>query len=323
MSVELVHVFRGTETESIHRGDIVGVDRSGTVVFEYGDKNKRTFWRSSAKPFQIVPFIRQGGLEKYHINDKELSLMTASHGGEQRHIEVLTGILNKLGKTIDDLDCGVSRPMYEGEYKRLLKENIDFNQGNNPCSGKHCGMLGLGILMGIDLTNYIEKNHEIQKIMHTVISEFCQIEKSEIDIAIDGCGVPVFGMPIYNMALAYSKLDEKTEIMERISKAMTKEPFFVAGTTRLDTIIMEETKGKILAKLGAESVYSMTVMGRGIGIAMKIEDGAYRALDAVVPELLKRHDYITLEEYKAINNRLSLDVKNHRQQVVGGYKVVF
>jgi len=326
MSIELVHVYRGREVESIHRGDIVGVRKDGSIAFEYGSGNKRTFWRSSAKPFQVIPFIESGGLEAYDITQDELALMTASHGGEAKHIEVLKQILKKMNLEVQDLDCGVARPMYEGEYKRLLQENIPFTLGNNPCSGKHAGMLGLGLIKEIDLDNYIDKNHPIQQIMLDIVSEMVELAKDQIDIAIDGCGVPVFGLPLYNMALAYSKLDvhendnlspTRRNTLLTIANAMAGSPYFVAGTGRLDTILMEETKGRILAKLGAESVYCLTVMGSDIAIAMKTEDGAYRALDCVIPDLLLKHAYISSSEHKKIQARLNLNVYNHRMQVVG------
>ncbi len=324
MSIELVHVMRGGEIESIHRGDIVGVDRDGKVLFEYGDKEKRTFWRSAAKPIQAIPFIEAGGLERYMVETKELALMTSSHNGEIKHREVLASLLTKLGKTVDDLDCGSARPMYEGEYKRMLTERIPFSPANNPCSGKHSCMLGLGILNEWDLADYILLEHPIQQTMVDMIAEMTNLKRDEVDIAIDGCGVPVFGLPIINMAIAYAKLagpftenTNRQATLKKISEAMTSEPFYVAGTDRLDTILMEETNGKILAKLGAESVYCMSVMDKNTGIAMKTEGGAYRALDSIIPELLLKHNYITEDEFERINSRLPLLVKNHRKQIVG------
>ncbi len=329
MSIELVHVYRGSFIESIHRGDIVGVDANGDVLFQYGNPYKRTFWRSSAKPFQIIPLVESGGIEAFDLSTKELALMTASHGGEEEHLRILASILKKIGKTVDDLDCGVARPMFEGEYRRLLAENIPFTQGNNPCSGKHSGMLALGVYKSIDLHDYIMVDHPIQQIMLKYIAEITELETDQIDVAIDGCGVPVFGMPIYNMALAYTKLSGPFDLESRrgqalsmISHAMTHEPYYVAGTKRLDTILMEETKGKVLAKLGAESVYCMSIRSKGVGIAMKMEDGSYRALDSVVPNLLLKLGYIDDAEYKAINERLPLSVYNHRDQVVGALRCV-
>lgn len=318
MSIELVHVLRGGKVESIHRGDIVAVDSDGEIIFSYGDPNKRTFWRSSAKPFQVLPLLRSGGVGKFKFELDEIALMTASHGGEPSHVKTVKTILSKIGKSIKDLDCGVSAPMHKKTYIEMLKNNIDFTSANNPCSGKHSSMLAYGIINDYDLENYIDKNHIIQKHMLQVISEITDLEEENIDIAIDGCGVPVFGLPIYNMALAYSRLIASNDVhMKKVVKAMTHHPYNVAGTDRLDTILMEETDGKILAKLGAESVYCMGIKDKNIGIALKIEDGGYRPLNALVPSLLLKHMFINSKEYDKINKRLTLDIKNNRKEKVG------
>jgi L-asparaginase II len=318
MSIELVHVLRGEKVESIHRGDIVGTNAKGEIIFSYGNPNKRTFWRSSAKPFQVLPLLRSGGVDKFKLELDEIALMTASHGGEAAHVETVKAILKKIGKSVEDLDCGVSAPMHKKTYIDMLKNNMDFTSANNPCSGKHSSMLAYGIINDYDLENYIDKNHIIQKHMLQVISELTDLEEESIDIAIDGCGVPVFGLPIYNMALAYSRLiTSNDEHMEKVVKAMTHYPFNVAGTDRLDTILMEETNGKILAKLGAESVYCMGIQDENLGIALKIEDGSYRPLNALVPSLLLKHEFINPKEYDKINKRLSLEIKNNRKEKVG------
>jgi L-asparaginase II len=319
MSIEIVHVLRGGKVESIHRGDIVIVDSKGNILFEYGNPFKRTFWRSAAKPFQAMPLIAAGGIEEFDLSSKELAMICSSHNGEEKHVEVVKGILKKLGKNISDLNCGVAKPMHLGRCEEMLKKSTSFTQGNNACSGKHSGMLALGVLKNYNLENYISLEHPIQQEMLKSISEITELDIDEIDIAIDGCGVPVFGLPIINMALAYAKLADKnaSDILKKISSAMCNNPYYVAGTDRLDTIIMEETKGKILAKLGAESVYCMSIIDKGIGIAMKTEDGSYRGLDAVIPALLLKHSYITENEYESIIKRVKIEIKNHREEIVG------
>lgn len=322
MSVELVHVYRGGAVESIHRGDVVAVDQSGRIVLQFGDPHKRTFWRSSAKPFQIIPFIEAGGLERFDIQPFELALMCASHNGEVKHVQAVEGLLAKMGQTSQALDCGTSRPMYEASYQHLLKENAPFTADHNPCSGKHSGMIGLGLLKNYDLKDYIDVNHPIQKEMLNVVSAYTQMPKEAIDIAIDGCGVPVFGLPLYQMATAYAKLTTDDPLLQKISHAMMDHAYYVAGTGRLDTVLMEETKGKIVAKLGAESVYCIGVMDKGIGFAMKTEDGAYRALDRFVPDVLLKQAWITQDEHTRIMARIETKVYNHRKQVVGHYASV-
>ncbi|MGM0379550.1 MAG: asparaginase [Bacillota bacterium] len=321
MSKELVHVLRNNVVESIHRGDIVAIDYNDKVIFEIGDKEKRTFWRSAAKPFQVLPLIKNNGIDKFNLKLKEIALMTASHGGEKKHVKVVKSILGKINKDLDDLDCGISKPMHKKSYKYMLKNDIPLTTANNPCSGKHLNMLAYGLIKGYDLKNYINKEHIIQRDMLDIISKISEIDKDNIDVAVDGCGVSVFGLPIINMAKAYCNLvsSEKDE-MKTVVKAMTNYPFYVAGTKRLDTILMQETNGKILAKLGAESVYCIGVVDKKVGIALKIEDGSYRPLNALVPNILFKYGYINKKEYENIQKRIDLNIRNHRGEIVGKIK---
>jgi L-asparaginase II len=243
--------------------------------------------------------------------------MTSSHGGEKRHVDLLEEIFAKLDQSMSALDCGQSRPMYTPYYHKMLKEGLATSQANNPCSGKHSAMIGLLQQKKWPLENYIHVDHPVQQCMLDIISDYTQLPRNEIDIAIDGCGVPVFGLPLYNLALAYTRLNDTSDLMTTIRQAMTNNPFYVAGSGRLDTVLMEETKGRILAKLGAESVYCLAIQEEGIAMAMKTEDGGYRALDAFVPDLLLKLSYINKSEHKAIQKRLNLTIRNHRKERVG------
>lgn len=317
MSVELVYVYRGQMIESIHKGDIVAVDTNGDVVFSYGNPNKRTFWRSAAKPFQVIPFIEAGGLTKFNITDEELALMVASHGGEKNHVMVLETLLGKMNLSVSNLHCGVTEPMFTPYKNFMLKEHLPFTQANNPCSGKHAAMLGYATLKNIKIDNYIDKSHPIQLKMLETIALYSHMRMDEIDIAIDGCGVPVFGMPIFNMARAYAHLTTSGPALKKIQHAMTHAPFFVAGSKRLDTIIMEETDHRIIAKLGAESVYCLSILDHKVGITVKIEDGQYRALNILIPDLLLKHHYISIEEHNRISKRIKTNLYNHRKEIIG------
>lgn len=331
MSVELVHVIRGELVESIHRGDLVVVDNNGDIILEIGDSNKTTFWRSSAKPFQVIPMIEAGGVEKYGFSGEEIALMTASHGGEEKHVNTIKSIFKKLGHDINILDCGKAYPMYMKAGLELVKKGEDYGSAHNPCSGKHSSMIALAMLKGYDIKDYIKVEHKVQREMINIVGEMTELEEKDIKIAIDGCGVPVFGMPIYNMALAYAKLsksdalknEKRRESLKLVAKAMTENPYYVAGTERLDTVLMEVTKGRLLAKLGAESVYCISVMNQGIGIALKIEDGSYRAIDPVIIELLRRLRLISEEELKELKDRCKVTLKNHREDIIGMMKAVF
>ncbi|XMB85203.1 asparaginase [Mycoplasmatota bacterium WC44] len=328
MSVELVEVYRGSTVESIHSGDLVVVNSKGDILYQLGDPYKFTFWRSSAKPFQVLNLLEMGGTEAFNICGDELALMCSSHGGEESHVDLVLKVLEKIGFRVNDLDCGISRPISEEAYIKLLKESKALSVLNNACSGKHSGMLALCNLLDVDIKNYIDENHVVQQIMKEIIADVADYKASDIAIAIDGCGVPVFGLPIYNMALGYSRLTggyNKSELrkkaLKQVQDAMVQHPFYVGGTNRLDTILMEETNGKVVAKFGAESVYCVGIVDKEIGFAMKTKDGSYRALKVIIPEVLRHLDYITEEEFIAINSRLDLDVKNNRNEIIGHYKV--
>ena len=220
--------------------------------------------------------------------------------------------------------------MYQRAANALLHAGCSFSPLTNPCSGKHTAMIALAILRGYDVAGYSQVTHPVQHEMLRTISDLAGLFTKDITMGIDGCGVPVFGLPLYNMALAYAHLSEPNHFPEprqaalrTIASAMTSNPYFVAGTTRLDTILMETTKGRILAKLGAEGVYCVSIMNQGIGIALKIEDGNYRAIDPTIIELLRRLHFIDEQEFAVLQNRWEVKLKNHRKETIGLIKAVF
>ncbi|MBA1335782.1 MAG: L-asparaginase II [Firmicutes bacterium] len=331
MSVVLTHVTRGGEIESVHRGNLVVVDRSGRIVYSAGDASGYTYWRSAAKPFQVLPMIEAGGVERFGFSEEEIAVMTSSHGGEERHIDAVGRIFKKMGCGIDKLDCGAAKPMHPAAARKLLQQNMPYEQVHNPCSGKHSSMIALALIRGYVVDGYVQPEHPVQKEMLDVVKDVSGIEIESIKIGIDGCGVPVFGLPVYNMAKAYSLLadpetaggSKRRDALKTVASAMSKNPFYVAGTGRLDTELIEVTNGRIIAKLGSEGVYCAAVTGAGLGIAIKIEDGNYRAIDPVIVELLRRLGLLTGEELEKLADRWVVKIKNHHKDVIGEIKAVF
>lgn len=331
VSEVLVHVSRGEEVECIHRGDLVVVNLEGDILYSVGDPHKETYWRSAAKPFQVLPLIEAGGIDKYGFTGEELALMSSSHGGEERHVNIVKEIFKKLNSKVDLLDCGIASPMNINAARDVIRGGGNFQHVHNACSGKHSAMIALALLKGFPVKNYIKLEHPVQQEILDVIADVTEFKREEIKIGVDGCGVPVFHMPIYNMALAYAKLskpdgvepESRKEALRIVGDAMTKNPYFVAGTGRLDTLLMEVTKGRLVAKLGAEAVYCVGVMDKGIGIVFKIEDGNYRAIDPVIVELLRRLDFISTEEYEKLKDQWEVKIRNHRKEVIGTIKAVF
>ncbi len=331
MTAELVHASRNSFVENIYRGDVVVVDQEGNTLFKLGDAKKPTYWRSSAKPFQILPFVEAGGLEAHDITGEELALMCASHGGEPEHIRAVGKLLHKINFSEDDLRCGAAAPMYQPAANDILKQQKEWTQLHNCCSGKHSGMLAIASMKGYPIDEYENIEHPVQQEALQIASEFTEVPVDQIGIGVDGCGAPIFYLPLNQMAKAYAMLSrpevlpdpKRADALKTIGKAMTDHPWFVAGTGRLDTILMEVSQGRLLAKLGADGVYCVSVMGEGIGIALKIECGVIRAIEPVIVELLRRMYFISDAEAQEMGRQLDFSIYNHRKEVIGVMKTVF
>lgn len=325
MSEVLVQATRGNLVENIYRGDVVVVRRDGMILFSLGDPEKQTYWRSAAKPFQVLPFIEAGGLEEYQITPKELALLCASHGGEPEHVSLAASLLEKIGFSEPDLRCGSAQPMNAMAMSAMLKQGETWNQLHNCCSGKHAAMLALAAINNYDPDHYEQISHPVQQEMLQAVSQVTGVAAENIGIGTDGCGVPIYYLSLSSMAQAYASLSQPDECkhpargcaMGKIANAMTQHPWFVAGTGRLDTILMEETQGKLLAKLGADGVYCVSVMGAGIGIALKIESGDVRVIDPLIVKLLYQMGFITETERAAMEEQLDFNIYNHRKEVIG------
>lgn len=325
MSEVLLHYTRAEKVESMHRGDIAVVDVKGNLVDSIGNADLPMFWRSAAKPFQVLPFVEQGGIEKFNISTEELALMVSSHSGEKEHVELVIKALNKVGLTEDALSCGPAKPMNSKAANAILMQSQKYQAVHNACSGKHTGMLALAKMLGIPVEGYTEPDHEVQKAMHQAVADGARLKLEEVEIGIDGCGVPVFYLPLKNMAWAYARLAKPEEgdwgsresSIKLIRDAMLEHPHVVAGTGRIDTEVMRLTKGRIIAKVGAEAVYCLASVEDGIGIAFKIEDGSFRAINPVVIGVLKRLGMLTAAEYDELVRKYPPILKNHRGDVIG------
>lgn len=331
MSEILLQYTRAGRVESIHRGDMVAVDTKGKIIDSVGDPYKPMFWRSAAKPFQALPFVMRGGLEKFQISQEELALMVSSHSGEALHVDLVKKIFSKIQLDVSALDCGPARPMSSKAAKLLLQNNEKPQPVHNACSGKHSGMLALCQMLGIDVAGYTKPEHEVQKLMHASVASSAKFAAEKLEIGIDGCGVPVFYLPLYNMSLAYARL-ARPEIGDwgdyeaaarQIRDAMIAHPIVLSGTGRIDAVVSEITKGRILAKIGAEAVYCLASLEDGIGITFKIEDGSYRAITPAVIGVLKRLDLVTKQEYEQLVEKFPSVLKNHRGDVIGTIETVF
>ncbi len=331
MSEIVLHYTRAGHVENIHRGDVAAVNCAGDVVSAVGNAHLPMFWRSAAKPFQALPFVKNGGIEKYGITEEELAVLVSSHSGEENHVALVRGILAKLGLDESVLDCGVLRPVNSKAYKKLLISGEPILAVHNQCSGKHSQIIALAMMLGVPYEGYTKPEHEAQKLIFKHVAMASKMPEDKLEIGIDGCGVPVFYLPLFNMALAYARLSTPNKggwgdyevAATRIRDAMSKYPQVVSGTGRIDLAVSEITKGRIIAKIGSDAVYCLAVKDGDLGIAFKIEDGSFAAVTPMVIAVLKHLDLLTKDEAAELDKKFPPVLKNHRGDVIGTIETVF
>lgn len=325
----LAKVIRGDTVESVHRGHLIAVDDDGNVLFEIGDPHTITFFRSACKPFQAIPFITSRAADEFGFADDEIALACASHSGEPMHVEIAARMLERIGLSEPDLQCGKHLPFSDGESERLLRANAEITQLHNNCSGKHAAMLALAKRMNTDIDQYLQPQNPVQQAILKTISIFCELQSEEIAIGIDGCCAPNFAMPLAAMARGFLNLvaprddfadDGVRGAAARIVSAMVKFPELIGGSERLDTILMKAAHGKIISKVGADGVWLCGVLPsekspNGAAIALKIEDGDdKRARPVVAVEILKRIGILSPDDLPDLS---PMAMKNRKGDVVG------
>lgn len=320
----LVEVTRGSLVENQHRGHVAIVNWEGKLLYSAGNPRHITYWRSSAKPFQALPVIESGAAHRYGITPKELALFCASHNGETMHTETVLKIFAKIGQEHSLLQCGVHMPYHQETAKAMLAAGQEPNSLHSNCSGKHSGMLTLVTHLGYDPSNYLDLDHPVQQTILDYIAEWTGYPREDIAIGVDGCGVPVHGLPVYNMSLAYARLsrpetydETRADACKRITGAMTAHPEMVGGTDRFCTDLMRVAKGKLVGKAGAAGVYCVGILDEGIGITVKCEDGSGKGRDPVVVEILRQLGYLNEQQVKALEKYHRPQNINHRKEKCG------
>lgn len=330
---------RGETVESIHYGAIAIVDANGKLLASFGDPYAVTFLRSSAKPFQILPFLTHGGQAHYNLSSKEIAVMCASHSGTDEHFRTIQHIQERAALSEQDLLCGVHPPLDPATAEALRVRQEEPTPNRHNCSGKHTGMLAFARMIGsLDKEiPYINPEHPIQRQILETLAYMCDLPSDQIHRGVDGCSAPNFAVPLYNCALAYARLSDpengQVEPMQRriachmITSAMMENPFMVGGPERLDTRLMEVAHGKLICKGGAEGYEGIGLMpgtlfpnSPGIGIALKIADGDGRpkVRPAVVLEVLRQLGVLTPGELDDLSQfGPSFPIYNWRNILVG------
>lgn len=328
MSEYIADVYRSELIESRHKGNLAVVNPDNELKYFTGDPENITYIRSAAKLFQILPVINSGAADLFQFTKQEIAVMSASHNGEEKHVQTVRNILNKIDVSEEKLNCGVHDPIYKKAAHKLYLDEKKALEIHNNCSGKHAALLALCKFNDWDLDNYINPDHPVQKLILKTISEITETKQNEIFLGEDGCGVVVFGLPVKQMAYGYARLAnpnylplEYREAAERITNSISDHPNMIAGTDRFNTDLIDVLGEKVTGKMGAEGVFCFALFD-GPGICVKIEDGNARAVPPVVIDVLKKLEYINEKELKKLEKYEKPVVKNHHEHEVGHIKSI-
>lgn len=317
-----VLVYRGDAVESRHRVSFAVADAAGEIVHARGIIDRPVFPRSAIKMLQAIPLVETGAAERFGLTAPELALASASHNGEPRHADAVAAWLRRLGFASDDLECGAHPPSHAPSALALSSEGMPPTSLHNNCSGKHVGMLTLARHMEVDAKGYLKPDHPAQQAIGEALRTMTDVSPWPAP-AIDGCGIPTFAIPLQNLAIAMARFAQPIDLDPsrakaclRIADAMMQHPEMVAGEDRPCTSIMQILSG-LVVKTGAEGVYTAAWPERGLGLALKVEDGATRASSVALMALLDSLGAVNESARERLKDVARPTLKNHAGTVVG------
>jgi L-asparaginase II len=319
--ITIVEVLRGGVVESSHQVHIAVWHAERGLIAASGNAVHVSFVRSAIKMFQALPLVESGGIERLGLSGEELALCTASHGGEAFHVTAARAILARIAVGEDRLACGPHPPLHPASADALRAAGASPSRVHNNCSGKHAGLIAFTIGQGWPVDGYHLAAHPTGRRVLETLSDWMTIPAGDIGLAVDGCGLPTYAMPLEAVArgcarFAAAAADGRAAPL-RVFTAMAAHPEYVAGSGRLCTDLMRAAGGTLFAKVGAEGYYCAGVPAMRLGMALKVEDGATRAAEPALLAALRRLDVVDDRHMAALARYAAPAVRNTRNEVVG------
>jgi L-asparaginase II len=324
-AVPAVWVHRGAGVEAVHSAVIAVVDAASRVTHALGDVEQVFFARSAIKPLQVLPLVEAGGLERFGFGAEELALCAASHNGADRHRAIAAGMLQKLGLDAAALLCGTAYPLELQSLGQFPLRGEDQDPLRHNCSGKHCGFLALAQLLEQPLASYLEPEGVAQQRVRRAVAEACEVEADSLLLGIDGCSAPNFALPLRALAAGIKNLAlAQTGARARVCAAMLEHPILVSGERRLDYDVARAFPGRVIVKGGAEAILLVAFRDPPLGIAIKVVDGASRALGPILVETLRQLGLVAdVSQVPTLQAREAPIVLNARKLAVGQLRADF
>jgi L-asparaginase II len=326
----IAYVTRSGLSESLHNGLVVVADSNGAVQLSSQslEVDRPVFMRSSCKPVQAMALLESGAADHFDLTEPEIAVACASHNGEPDHVSTVQKMLDKGNLSPDQLLCGKHAPYHVPEHETMLKEGRTFNNLHSNCSGKHTGMLLVCKFKGWTTEGYTEPDHPLQQYILQIMSEFAGTTPEKIPLGVDGCTATNFALTLQQMATLFARLAtpsywlNKGDIVRgsavrRVTRAMMAHPFMVSGTGRNDKDLMETASGRVFSKVGAEGIWCLGFPEKGVGLAIKIEDGNPRPINVIAIEALRQASLLTDEEIELFAEKQVTPIRNMRNMIVG------
>lgn len=327
--IPLVETTRGGHVENIHFGSVAVVDARGQLLWHAGDPAFPTFTRSALKPFQALPFILDDGPGRLGLTLREVAVMCASHSGEDKHVEAVRTILGRAGLDESHLECGCHAPIFYDTLGLRVPSDQTWTALQHNCSGKHGGFLAWCSLHGAPTANYVDPAHPLQREVRRRLGQTLGLDGDALARGIDGCSAPNYMLPLATLAHLYARLAQGAadpqwgEAMGVLRDAMVAHPEMVSGEGRSDLAYAGASGGDWVCKVGADAVQAAGITSRGWGIAIKIADGAPRALQAVMVSVLDQLGLAGPERAAALEKYRQPPLRNWRGTPVGEIRAVF
>jgi L-asparaginase II len=322
-AVPLMEVWRGNLLECVHQGHAVICDAKG-IVASWGNPEAVIFPRSSAKMIQALPLLESGAAQARGLSQAHLALACASHRGGHDHVDLAGRWLADLGLSEADLRCGAHEPGDLTERDRLIRAGEKPCQLHNNCSGKHSGFLTFTQHLKAG-PEYIEIDHPLQKAIRAATEEVT--DETVAGWGVDGCAAPNFAMSVGALARGMAKFatareghGAREDAMVKLARAMAAHPHLVSGEGQACTELMRAMDGRVAIKGGAEAVYVAIIPEKGLGIALKVVDGGYRASEAAVAALLAKIGVLDAAHPAAVKRMAGVQ-RNWRGMETGFYRL--
>jgi L-asparaginase II len=319
----------GYATENLHWGSVAVVGTAGELLWSAGDPEFLTFTRSALKPFQALPFLLADGPARFGLDLSELALLCASHSAEPKHISKVAAILAKIGLDETHLECGCHAPLYYDSVNLPVPPGRRWSPIHHNCSGKHSGFLAWCRLHGAPTAGYIDPAHPLQQAIRATLADTVRLAPASMPSGLDGCSAPNYALPLSRLAHLYARLAQGAADarlgapLGDLFDAMTGHPDLVSGEARCDLAYMAAGRGDWVSKVGADAVQTIGVRSAGLGIAIKIADGATRSLQAATFSVLDQLGLLDARQRALLEHYRQPELKNVRGNVVGQIRPVF